>query len=105
MLRSFHYAAYASLFREIERGSVEASDVPRMEKWADNWNLWVGAAFLGSYLEVAGDAECLPRSREDLQVLFDTYLMEKAVYELIYELNNRPDWVRIPLEGIEALAG
>jgi maltose alpha-D-glucosyltransferase/alpha-amylase len=45
----------------------------------------------------------LPPSQEERQVLLDTYLLEKAVYELSYELNNRPDWVRIPLQGIRQL--
>jgi len=42
----------------------------------------------------------LPESRSDLQLLLDTLMIEKVVYELGYELNNRPDWVRVPLRGI-----
>jgi maltose alpha-D-glucosyltransferase/alpha-amylase len=45
-------------------------------------------------------APFLPHGREDFQVLLDAYLLEKAIYELGYELNNRPDWVRVPLAGI-----
>jgi len=45
----------------------------------------------------------LPPTRDERQVLLDAYLLEKAVYELSYELNNRPDWVRIPLQGIRQL--
>jgi len=39
-------------------------------------------------------------SREEVIAILDTYLLEKAVYELSYELNNRPDWVKLPLQGI-----
>ncbi len=46
-----------------------------------------------------------PKDREDLRLLLDTHLLEKAVYELVYELNNRPGWVRIPLSGIAQLVG
>ena len=45
----------------------------------------------------------LPPTRDERQLLLDAYLLEKAVYELSYELNNRPDWVRIPLQGIRHL--
>ena len=45
----------------------------------------------------------LPPTRDERQALLDVYLLEKAVYELRYELNNRPDWVRIPLQGIRHL--
>jgi len=57
-------------------------------------------AYLQTYLAVAGNAIFLPGSPEDLKLLLDAYLVEKAVYELGYELNNRPAWVSIPLQGI-----
>lgn len=96
MLRSFHYAAYAAMM-----GPGESA--PHLSAWADNWHQWVGVAYLKEYLEVAGSANFLPQTREELRLLLDTYLLEKATYELLYELNNRPDWVRIPLKGIGQL--
>jgi trehalose synthase-fused probable maltokinase len=102
MLRSFHYAAYAALFRR--QGAPEADTPAPDEGWAGAWYEQVGARFLGEYLQVAAPGGFLPQARADLQMLLDAYLLEKAVYELIYELNNRPDWVRIPLQGIEQLA-
>ena len=47
----------------------------------------------------------MPATREELQSLLTIYLLEKAVYELGYELNTRPEWVGLPLEGIERLLG
>ena len=105
MLRSFHYAAYAALF-EQEASGVYAShpeSLTVLEPWARVWYLWVSAVFLKTYLEVASKAPFLPRTREELQVMLDAYLLEKAVYELGYELNSRPDWIRIPLQGISQL--
>jgi maltose alpha-D-glucosyltransferase / alpha-amylase len=101
MLRSFHYAAYAPLLGQTINQTHEK--VHALWPWASYWQRWVSAAFLRSYLEVSRGASFIPQSKEDLALLLDTYLLDKAVYELGYELNNRPSWVRIPLEGISQL--
>ena len=54
-------------------------------------------------LDTSGDAGYIPRSQDELQTLLEAYLLDKAMYELRYELNNQPQWVGIPLEGIAAL--
>jgi len=102
MLRSFHYAAYAALFDLAERGGIsERPDaLARLEAYARFWYLWVSVAFMKAYLAASGEAPFMPRGRPEAQILLDAHLLEKAVYELGYELNNRPDWVRIPLMGI-----
>jgi maltose alpha-D-glucosyltransferase/alpha-amylase len=63
----------------------------------------VSAAFLGAYLETAGEAPWIPRDEQGLAILLDTSLLEKAVYELSYELNNRPLWVPVALVGLRDL--
>jgi maltose alpha-D-glucosyltransferase/alpha-amylase len=97
MLRSFHYAAYTVFATRVaaERGALEP--------WAQFWYEWVGSAFLRAYLHRAGDAAFLPRAREELATMLRVYLLEKAVYEVGYELNNRPDWTWIPLRAITQL--
>ncbi|CAN5381044.1 maltose alpha-D-glucosyltransferase [soil metagenome] len=100
MLRSFHYAAFASLFDHGHGVPIRPGDVPTVERWASFWNVWVSVAFLKSYFEHTEGAEFMPRDRDEVRVLLDVFLLDKAVYELGYELNNRPDWVRIPLHGI-----
>jgi maltose alpha-D-glucosyltransferase/alpha-amylase len=102
MLRSFHYAAYAALFAR-QTQETEPDDFDLLESWADCWYYWVCAAFARAYLDIAGRGDFLPRRREELQMLLGIHLLEKAVYELGYELNNRPDWVKIPLRGIQQL--
>ena len=102
MLRSFHYAAYAPLLGQTTDPTHDEK-VQVLWPWASYWQRWVSAAFLRSYLEVSRGSSFIPQSREDLARLLDTYLLDKAVYELGYELNNRPSWVRIPLEGISQL--
>ena len=100
MLRSYHYAAYAGLFAAIKDDPAAAA---RLEPWAEVWHRWVSAAFLREYLAAAGDAPFVPRRADDFARLLDGYTLAKALYELVYELNNRPDWVRIPLNGVAAL--
>jgi predicted trehalose synthase len=65
----------------------------------------VGAEFLRHYLEAIRGAACIPANRGDLALLLRVYLLEKVIYELGYELNNRPKWVSIPLRGIVDLLG
>jgi maltose alpha-D-glucosyltransferase/alpha-amylase len=65
----------------------------------------VSAAFLTAYLETADASNFFPEDPVQLQALLDIYLLEKAVYEVGYELNNRPDWVKVPLQGILQLLG
>ncbi len=96
MLRSFSYASQAALRSD----QLQASTAPRREAWARFWVDSVSAAFLRSYLTTAGTASFVPQTTEDLDLQLTTMLLEKALYELRYELNSRPDWVRIPLRGI-----
>jgi maltose alpha-D-glucosyltransferase/alpha-amylase len=106
MLRSFHYAAYSGLFDFRERrGLVVEEALEAMQFCASFWPLWVSVIFLKAYMDVAIQGGFLPESRDELRTLLDMYLLEKAIYELGYELNNRPDWVRIPLQGIQQLLG
>ena len=63
--------------------------------WVDFWYSWVSASFLRGYLTTTGQALFLPQKRADLRLLIDAYLLEKALYEVSYELNNRPHWVGI----------
>jgi maltose alpha-D-glucosyltransferase/alpha-amylase len=77
--------------------------LPRMQPWARFWVDCVSVAFLRSYLATAGTASFVPQTPADLELQLTTMLLEKALYELRYELNSRPDWVRIPLRGIRDL--
>jgi maltose alpha-D-glucosyltransferase / alpha-amylase len=97
MLRSFHYAAYTGLFHHT---SVRREDLPTLRPWAELWPQYVGGAFLRSYLDTTGNAALLPKDSEGIDILLNAFLLNKAIYELGYELNNRPDWVMIPLKGI-----
>ncbi len=97
MLRSFNYAAYAGLFGQA---ASRPADFGRLEPWAHIWQTWASAAFLRGYFETAADASFLPADLDQRDALLRLFMLDKALYELNYELNNRPDWARIPLWGI-----
>jgi maltose alpha-D-glucosyltransferase / alpha-amylase len=105
MLRSFHYAAFGTLLEETRSGLLGGRDFASMEPWAKLWQEWTSWAFLKAYLETAGESPIVPKTRDELKAVLDAFVLDKAIYELDYELNNRPDWVSIPLHGIEQIVG
>jgi maltose alpha-D-glucosyltransferase/alpha-amylase len=100
MIRSFHYAAYAALVGQTELGTLQSGQRKDLESWARFWSRWVSIVFYSTYRQAVGNAAFLPANNADLQLMMDVYLLRKAVYELGYELNDRPDWVWIPLQAI-----
>lgn len=99
MLRSFQYASVAAL----RDGRHRPEDVPRLQSWARGWSEWVSASFLAGYLDRARGTRLVPKSEHDLGLLLEFFLLEKCIYEIGYEINNRPDWVGIPLRGLLGL--
>ena len=102
MLRSFSYAAYAGLFAH---SSTRPGQFAELEPWARLWQTWASAAFLTGYLATAGRALIVPAEPAQRNALLQLFMLDKAFYELNYELNNRPDWVRIPLAAILDVIG
>ncbi len=100
MLRSFSYAAHAALARHIHRAPEQSS---ALGAWATLWDRSMSAEFLRGYRETMGDQSGLLPMGEKAQSLFRALLLEKAAYELAYELNNRPTWVHIPIAGLREL--
>jgi maltose alpha-D-glucosyltransferase/alpha-amylase len=100
MLRSFDYITQAALFQQIERGSLLPEHLLQIEPWRAFWYRWVSSVYLRAYLRVVGESSLLPKTKAELSVLLNAHLLEKAVYEVAYELNNRPAWLKIPLYGI-----
>ena len=102
MLRSFHYAAWAPF---CLRADLPAGDRRALGPWAELWYSAVSASFLKAYFRTCGKAAFLPGDLAQSAALLRAFLMEKAAYELSYELNNRPGWVAIPLKGLLQLLG
>jgi maltose alpha-D-glucosyltransferase/alpha-amylase len=105
MLRSFHYAAYTAMIEQLRAGALGKTNFATMQPWARLWVMWTSQAFLTAYIDTAGRPTLVPSDRNDLSVLLEALLMEKAVYEVGYELNNRPEWLPLPFYGIAEMIG
>jgi maltose alpha-D-glucosyltransferase/alpha-amylase len=96
MLRSFDYAMHTALFNFVsERPDAREA----VERAGRQWQEQAADAFLDGYDEVAR-ASGLASARAAMKGLLELFVLEKAVYELKYEVDHRPDWVRIPLTGL-----
>jgi maltose alpha-D-glucosyltransferase/alpha-amylase len=97
MLRSFSYAVYSTLINYTSR---HPESFARLEPWARLWEHCVAGEFLRAYRETARDAPFVPPDAADFREMLQVFLIDKALYEVLYELNARPAWIRIPLMGI-----
>jgi len=99
MVRSFHYAACSA----VAAVRAERATTVGVESLGRAWFFWIATAFVVAYRRAAGVAPFVPRDELAFEQVFEALLLEKAVYELRYELNNRPDWVYLPLEALQDL--
>jgi maltose alpha-D-glucosyltransferase / alpha-amylase len=100
MLRSFHYSIYMG---QVANESKLPGSTEFLKPWLEAWYKTVRQIFIESYLETAGNASFIPDEKDQLNDLIAVYTIEKAVYELDYEINNRPDWLHIPLTGLKMI--
>jgi maltose alpha-D-glucosyltransferase/alpha-amylase len=100
MMLSFRYAAYAGLVQQTEHGSLQEGQTKAAASWQRYWSAWNSVAFLRSYLESSQGAPYLPPNETDLRILMEAAMLRSAVYKVGYELQNRPDWAKIPLQAI-----
>lgn len=100
MIRSFHYAAFGSLVLDSH---IRREDFSKLIPFVEQWYHYMSGFFMDAYLQTVEGSAFIPKNKEDLETLMTTFLLEKAIYELNYELNNRPGWVLIPLRGIKDL--
>jgi len=101
MLRSFNYAAYSAL---AHSGAERPEELTALEPLVRGWEAEAGRVFLAAYEEAVRGCG-LYATPQTLHGLLDLFLLEKALYELRYELDHRPDWVGIPLHGLLEFLG
>jgi maltose alpha-D-glucosyltransferase/alpha-amylase len=104
MIRSFHYASRVASSR-LARDLTLADEQSRLDPLTTLWYRSIAGAFLRSYLEAASAGRFLPADREELSALLDFLLLEKAIYEVGYEADNRPTWIEIPARGVLDVLG
>ena len=100
MIRSLHYAAYSNILSpEYDQQRKEGN----LEEWAETWHYYISRLYIKGYLDKAGSKDYVPKNKEDFKILMHTFLLEKALTELNFEIENRREWILIPLRGIKAI--
>jgi len=100
MLRSFQYAASASLVGKVPGLTPRPESLHVIEEWAQYWAGWAKALFLNGYLTATQGAPFLPESRDNMHLLLDVFQVERALLEISFELTNRHDWLHVPLRSL-----
>lgn len=100
MVRSFHYAAFNVL---LTNDLLREEDPGTMKQFAAQWYEYMAGLFLHAYLSKVKGQNFIPADQKAFNILLETFILEKAIYELNYELNNRPSWALIPIEGIKEI--
>ncbi|NLL61653.1 MAG: maltose alpha-D-glucosyltransferase [Candidatus Atribacteria bacterium] len=95
MLRSFYYAAFTPPLQK----KITGGDYDKLEQWAKLWIFYISKVFLNAYFEHIQQT-LIPKNQLEISQLLNIYLLEKVTYEIRYEMDNRPDWLAIPLKGL-----
>ncbi len=102
MLRSFNYAVRVAM-QEFKTDDLRLKLA--IERWANAWEAQARALYLGAYRRTVAGSAIVPQDPETMDRVLAVFELEKAVYELGYEMNNRPDWLWVPVEGIRSILG
>ena len=102
MLRSLNYAAWSALF---DNAAGEQEKIRILETHALDWERDSSSAFMQGYTNAIRGCSSCPADPDIFARLLGLFILEKALYEIRYELANRPSWLRIPVEGILGLLG
>ena len=102
MLRSIHYVAHEGL---LLKNASNREELSKLLPFSQLWIHYVSGLFMKSYLDAVEGSTFIPKDQDDLKVMLETYLLEKAVYSFNYELRRRPEWVMVPVRIIKGLIG
>jgi maltose alpha-D-glucosyltransferase/alpha-amylase len=101
MIRSFHYAIYGAKF--LDAHFAHPGEDQNLEKWTKPWYNVISGLFLNGYYDTMKKSPLLPISIQERDLLLEVFLLDKSVYEIAYEINNRPEWAIIPLQSLQQL--
>ncbi|MDB5192350.1 MAG: treS, partial [Segetibacter sp.] len=100
MVRALHYVAYEGFFLNTH---LPKEDVKGLMPFAELWSHYMSQFFIHAYLETVQFSSFIPKEKDDLKMMLETYLLEKAIHDLNYELNHRPEWAVVPLRVIKSI--
>ncbi|GEO11688.1 maltose alpha-D-glucosyltransferase [Segetibacter aerophilus] len=102
MIRSIRNVAYEGFLKTTH---VEKENINDLLPFARLWAHYMVGFFMKAYLETVKNSSFIPTDKHDFEMMVETYMLEKALYDLNYELKNRPDWVIIPVRTIKSIIG
>ena len=105
LLRSLDYAGRVAVDTAVERGRIGDSGADAVEMWRAEWTEQMQRRLLAVYRETMSGSELVPEDDDDLRLLLDVYMATKSLYEVRYELANRPQWVDWPLRAVVEMIG
>ncbi|MFP5489355.1 MAG: phosphotransferase, partial [Acidimicrobiia bacterium] len=100
LARSIDYAGRSALDTAVARGLVAESDHASMDRSRAEWTATTRTRLIDTYLSTVAESGLVPAARADADLLLDVYQLQKGLYEIRYELANRPDWVHWPLSAV-----
>jgi maltose alpha-D-glucosyltransferase/alpha-amylase len=100
MIRSFYYAAYGALYQHT---GVHPEDLSSLEPYASLWYRDISRVFLSSYRKAMGETTVLPASEGEQWILLRAFLLDKGIHGILHELKSRPEWLAIPVRGIQSI--
>jgi maltose alpha-D-glucosyltransferase/alpha-amylase len=100
MIRSLRYVAYDGF---LKTNHVQKEEIETLLPFAKIWAHYMAGFFMKAYLETVKESQFIPKDTEDLQMMLDTYMLEKSMYDLSYELKNKADSAIIPIKSIKAI--
>jgi maltose alpha-D-glucosyltransferase/alpha-amylase len=100
LVRSLDYAGRSAVDTAVARGLVAEGDVAALDTARDAWTSAMSNTMIDRYLSTIEPAHLVPTDRDDAQLLLDVYILQKGLYEIRYELANRPHWVQWPLAAV-----
>jgi len=102
MMRSFYYAGYEGF---LSTSHVQQEDINNLLSFADIWVHHMNGFFLKAYIDTVKETNLIPKAKDDLRIMLQYYLLEKALTALEYELVNRPERIIVPLAMIRDVLG
>lgn len=102
MIISFHYVAYEGFF---SNDHIPKKEISNFLPFAEQWAHYMSGFFAKAYFEKVSDSQLIPKEKEELEIVMETFLLEKSLAHFNENLLSRPEWVTVPLHIIQSILG